>query len=46
MAKDTFFDGIRLPVVDLPKTRRSYLVKRTNPCPAPHGNFTKNPFLS
>ena len=46
MGKGTFFDGIQLLVVDLPKTRRPDLVKRTNFCPALYGNFTKNPFPS
>ena len=46
MGKGTFFDGIQLFVVELPKTRRPDLVKRTNPCPALRGIFTKNPFPS
>lgn len=46
MGKGPFFDGIQLLVVDLPKTRRPDLVKKTNPFPAFHGNFTKNPFPS
>ena len=46
MGEGTFFDGIQLLVVDLTKTPLPDLVKETNPSPALHGNFTKNPFPS